>query len=61
MITIPAVLYPVVAFVFAVVIGRLGTIIADHFRKDEMLLQSHANHLNAAHTGNAAMRVAKHG
>lgn len=60
MITIPAVLYPVLAFVFAVVIGRLGTIIADRFRKDEMLLQSNSNPSNAQ-AGNAALRVAKHG
>ncbi|RYZ79988.1 MAG: hypothetical protein EOO68_38065 [Moraxellaceae bacterium] len=60
MLTIPVVLYPVIAFLFAVVVGRLGTIIADRFRKDEMLLQSSSNHLNAQ-AGNAAMRVAKHG
>jgi hypothetical protein len=60
MITIPAVLYPVLAFMFAVVIGRLGTIIADRFRKDEMLLQSNSNQSNA-HAGNGALRVAKHG
>ena len=60
MITVPAILYPVIAFLFAVVVGRIGTIIIDHFRKDEMQLDSTSASMKpkSAHAG---MTVAKHG
>lgn len=60
MITVPAILYPVLAFLFAVVIGRIGTIIMDHFRKDEMRLDSASASLKSkpSHSG---LSAAKHG
>jgi hypothetical protein len=36
MIEIPNELFPVMAFFFAVIVGRIGTIIADKFRKDDV-------------------------
>lgn len=60
MMTIPAILYPVLAFLFAVVVGRIGTIIMDHFRKDEMQLDSTSATLKST-SYRAGMPVAKHG
>jgi hypothetical protein len=60
MMTIPAILYPVLAFLFAVVVGRIGTIIMDHFRKDEMQLDSTSATLKST-SSRSGMPVAKHG
>ncbi|RYY78683.1 MAG: hypothetical protein EOO69_10055 [Moraxellaceae bacterium] len=60
MITVPAILYPVLAFLFAVVVGRIGTIIMDHFRKDEMRLDAASASLKSKST-HAALSAAKHG
>lgn len=35
MLNIPVVLFPVLAFVLAVIVGRLVTIVLDNFRDDE--------------------------
>lgn len=60
MMTVPAILYPVVAFLFAVVVGRIGTIIMDHFRKDDMRLGSTSASLKST-SAHAGMPVAEHG
>ncbi len=39
MIDIPVVLLPVLAFVFAAFVGRLVTVVLDHFREDEAALE----------------------
>ena len=36
MLNIPVVLFPVLAFVLAVIVGRLVTIVLDHFRDNEI-------------------------
>jgi hypothetical protein len=60
MMTIPAVLIPVLAFLFAVVIGRIGTIILDRFRKDEITLQSNTASMKSQ-SAHAGTPVAEHG
>lgn len=36
MLLIPTELFPIIAFLFAVIFGRIGTIIADMFRKESV-------------------------
>lgn len=60
MMTVPAILYPVIAFLFAVVVGRIGTIIMDHFRKDDMQLDA-ASASTGSKAAHARLPVAKHG
>lgn len=39
MIDIPVVLLPILAFVLAAVVGRLVTVVLNHFREDETALE----------------------
>lgn len=59
MMTIPAILYPVLAAFLAIIVGRIGTIIMDHFRKDEILVD--AAQLGATKTANQRGVSLKHG
>lgn len=59
MIEIPNELFPVMAFFFAVIVGRIGTIIADKFRKDDVSIDISTQ--VASNTSDEQHAVAKKG